>query len=471
MEFAPLFVHLGLTLYSSVYNRKGFRYAHCVADPGFPSTQYHRQSEVEPFAARFEYEDSSSHIQFDRSGTVVTTEKGFRMARANVAVREGRWYWECKVLSGVRNPNNTGRGAASGESGGHVRFGFSRREASLDTPVGFDAYSYGLRDLAGQKMHKSRPQDFFPEGESVCEGDVIGLEINLPSLAIHKKVVEGTYNKAVDVSDDVEPQGAEVCNIIRDRLPIRYKSSLYFEQFEYQASKEMEDLMYPPSATAPSTGPSNQDPNPNHPYAALRTLPFSYIKISKNGRPMGTLYSDLFAFLPPASRPAVSTGGIGAREGLDDGSLGYYPSVSVFHGGAARANFGPDFEFPPADLAGNSDPAGDDDDDVDMVGETTTPIADISAGGHSPQRRIRPFCERYDEQIAEDVLYDVLDEADLWMTDQQALDAAAAGSAAGAPTTVRPAVAGLAGGTMTGGTTVVGNGHAGELNEVVQDDE
>ena len=143
------------------------------------------------------------------------------MARATTGAREGRYYWEAKVLSGIRAD------PLDGDPRGHVRLGFARREAQLDGPVGFDAYSYGLRDVSGQKVHMSRPKDF-ANGDFV-EGDVIGLEICLPSLSLHRKVAEGTYNKAVDVSDDLDPVAAhEYLDIIRDRVPIRFKNTLYF---------------------------------------------------------------------------------------------------------------------------------------------------------------------------------------------------------------------------------------------------
>ncbi|KAI9743176.1 MAG: exocyst complex component exo84, partial [Chaenotheca gracillima] len=158
---------------------------------------------------------------------------------ANVGVREGRWYWECKITSGIRQPNPNA-GPTETEPQGHVRIGWARREASLDAPVGFDAYSYGLRDVGGQKVHMSRPKDFFPPGEDIREGDVIGLEINLPSLALHRKIVEGQYNPAVDVSDAAAAQDVEPPDIIRDRVPIRYRAHLYFEQFEYHPTKELE---------------------------------------------------------------------------------------------------------------------------------------------------------------------------------------------------------------------------------------
>ena len=429
----PSMTRAGRQFYESqehVYNRKGFRYTHCIADPEFRFSNYHRQTETAPFEARFDYEDSSSHIRFDKPARSVSTEKGFRMARANVCIREGRWYWECKVLSGVKDPANPG--PADSDTGGHVRMGISRREAPLETPVGFDAYSYGMRDLAGQKVHRSRPQDFFPKDESVCQGDVVGFEVRLPSLTLHKKVVDGMYNKAVDVGDELDSTGGDTPNIIRDRLPIRYKSQLYFEQFEYTAVKEVEELTHPPATAAiAATGAGSQAPGPNHPAVALRTLPFSMIKVYKNGKEMGVLYENLLAFLPLASKPAPSSGMVGAREGLDDGMLGYFPSLSVFQGGAAEANFGPNFWFPPAELS-LSKTAGQrmiaastsigDDEDVDMIGAnetngTTAITANGTAAGSADSKRLRPLSERYDEQIAEDILYDIIDEVDLWMTE------------------------------------------------------
>ena len=383
------------------------------------------------------------------------------MARANVGVREGKWYWECKILSGVKPADQDGPSSTAGDSGGHVRIGFSRREASLDTPVGFDAYSYGLRDVAGQKVHMSRPKDFMSTGEQICEGDVVGLEISLPSLMLHRKVVEGSYNKAVDVSDDVEPHGAESPDIIRDRLPIRYKSHLYFEQFEYQSTKELEELMNPsPVITANSTS-TNAAPNPNHALVALRTLPFSCIKVYKNGRYMGTPFTDLLAFLPPASKPLHQ---VGARDGLDDGMLGYFPSVSVFRGGAAEVNFGPDFWYPPPDMVSP-------DDDVDMVGADstkTTPRNDASA----PLKRLRALAERYNEQIAEDILYDIIDEVDLWAQDGGKTETQKGGSAP-TPTLlgpVDPAAPGVNASISEAGA-VLGNGQTGEIKEIVQEEE
>lgn len=334
----------------------------------------------------------------DESAHHVTTDKGFRMAKANVGIREGRWYWECKITSGI--PKKDGAQSTEECVRGHVRMGWARREATLDAPVGYDAYSYGLRDVAGQKVYMSRPKDFFPPGEDIEEGDVIGLEINLPSESLHRKVVEGHYNQAVDLDND-DHAGIEAADIIRDRVPIRFRTHLYFEQIEYHAVKELEELMNPSPVVSSSGGLAGggQEPDPSHLLPSLRTLPHSSIKIYKNGKDMGTAFKDLLAFLPPASKPLAQ---VGAREGLDDGMLGYYPAVSVFRGGAAEVKFGPPWWYDPPDW----DSSGK---DVDMEGNDQSPT--------SKTRRLRAVAERYEEQIVEDIVYDIIDEVDFWMQD------------------------------------------------------
>ncbi|SPN97686.1 related to histone-lysine N-methyltransferase [Cephalotrichum gorgonifer] len=375
-----------------VYNKKNYHYVHCMADAAFPASIY-RQTESDPDCPRLSFEDAASHVYFDKTGHHITTDKGFRMARANVAIREGRWYWECKVTHGIVK-------AKKGEpeqSHGHVRIGFARREASLDAPVGFDAYSYAIRDKEGHKVHMSRPKAFFPPGEEICEGDVVGLEIKLPSEQLQRKVMSGDYNPAVDDPDEEPDPWAPTPNIVRDRIPIRFKSNLYYEMIDYHTTKELEDLMNPSPAVAGSSIP----PNPNHPVPALRTLPGSYIKVYKNGVLMGTAFEDLLAFLPLASKPQSQPG---AREGLDDGMLGYYPSVSVFRMGAAEVNFGPKFWYPPPGY----ESAGD---DVEMTGTENEGGSVLESGGLTG---LRSVAHRYVEQVIDDAMYDIMDEIDIW---------------------------------------------------------
>ena len=380
-----------------INNRKGFRYTTAIADPLFPAIQHCRQTETAPFGARLSFEDASAQVLWNLNA--ITTEKGFRMARANVGAREGRWYWECKILSGIKPPGENG---VPSKDGGHVRLGWARREATLEGPVGFDAYSYGLRDVSGQKVTRSRPTDFALS--DLREGDVIGLELKLPSLNLHRKIVNGVYNKAVDTSDELDaPIAAEAPDVVRDRVVYKGRTRMYFETYEYQYTKPLEDYMNPSPLSANAT--SDVDPpNPNNPLPQLRTLPFSSINVHKNGEFLGTPFTDLLAFLPPASTPPAS---IGARENLDDGSIGYYPAVSVFRGGAVETNFGPDFAYPPPELSKDSD--------TDMVDVVSDPKLEVEP--EERKSRLRPMSDRFNEQIAEDTVYDIIDEVDFWTLD------------------------------------------------------
>ncbi|KAL2942019.1 Protein TRAUCO [Bienertia sinuspersici] len=90
--------------------------------------------------------------------------KGYRMVRATRGVSEGAWYYEIKVVS-------------LGETG-HTRLGWSTEKGDLQAPVGYDANSFGYRDIDGSKIHKALREKYGEEGYK--EGDVIGFYINLP---------------------------------------------------------------------------------------------------------------------------------------------------------------------------------------------------------------------------------------------------------------------------------------------------
>jgi hypothetical protein len=99
------------------FNRRGFRYIPCETAPDLPLLMY-RQIEIPPYGSRVNYADMSMQVLVDQmSATVVSTDKGYRMARANVCVREGKWFWECRILRGNLSPSD-----------GNVRVGWTRRE-------------------------------------------------------------------------------------------------------------------------------------------------------------------------------------------------------------------------------------------------------------------------------------------------------------------------------------------------------
>lgn len=98
------------------FNKKKFRYTPCAAAPDLPQLMY-RQIHLPTHNARINWQDMNPYILIDREGLTVTTEKGYRMARTNVCVREGDWYIEFKIERG------------GGDQVGHTRVGFARRES------------------------------------------------------------------------------------------------------------------------------------------------------------------------------------------------------------------------------------------------------------------------------------------------------------------------------------------------------
>ena len=438
-------------------NKRGYRYSRAVADPLFPHKQYYRSTSPPPHYARLSFEDADKWMHFTTNALITTNEKGWRMVRSNVCAREGTLYYEVKVHRGV--PAEGSDVNAQGPQP-HVRFGWARREAPLDAPVGFDGYSYGVTDLRFETTHRSRPGKFFhpvkkskgkgvkaaaaappivtlsPEDQDIKEGDVIGLELQLPSLQLHQKVVSGVYNPAVDAGDGFDEgaqtldPGADTLDIIRDRIPVPYKGNSYFEVLDHIASKPMEayadrttnlssllpNHISSTSAAIPNKDVLKQPPNPNHDIPSLRTLPHSAMRIYKNGTLIGTAFENLLAFLPPASAPSKT---MGAREGFDDGLVGYFPAVACFFGGIAEVNFGDGlggFWAPPAHLSltkptrstATGPDAGMPDAGLDASG---------AKAGWNPGHTCRPMGDRYKEQIAEDVVWDIIDEVDFFVQD------------------------------------------------------
>ncbi|XP_068660439.1 protein TRAUCO [Aristolochia californica] len=91
------------------------------------------------------------------------SSKGYRMVRATRGVQDGAWYFEIRVSK--LGPT------------GHTRLGWSMEKGDLQAPVGYDANSFGYRDLEGSKVHKALREKY---GEPYGEGDVIGFYVNLP---------------------------------------------------------------------------------------------------------------------------------------------------------------------------------------------------------------------------------------------------------------------------------------------------
>lgn len=213
--------------------------------------------------------------------------------------------------------------------------------------------------MTGDKLFCSRPQKY---GEPFQSGDVIGLYIHLP-----------------------RKDPAQFKSPARKRIPIVFKDQLWFEEKDYRPSKELEAF------ADPIHNSTEDEYEP-------RIIPGSYITVYKNGVSQGVMFKDLIDFKDFGKLPEM----VAERQAKkrkkqkhtedefdgskhlqwsddppveDDGTLGYYPAVSVFKGAVVTCNFGPDFRYPP------------------QVDEEW-----------------KPMSQRYSEYMAEEAMWDMLDE-------------------------------------------------------------
>ena len=330
----------------------------------------------------------------------------------------------------------TGRGA--------IRVGFVRREHQSGHPVGSTGYGYGIATFGdgineyGNGRFHGKVFKISPKNPGkLKEGDVVGLMITLPDLRIHQKVAEGTFDQAVDAPDlecgpylpkkakTVAKTGAKkgkakaatndgtaevstsgisnpqdtgnaaqlpaVVDIIRDRIPFEFKGKgnqvIYFESPEYTINRDIETGA---AGKGKSINPETnkvydlmEDIHPNHALPHLRTLPGSKIEIWVNGEYQGILAKNLLAFLPPCSYIDKISKTQGVSGALDDGTLGYYPAVTTYGGGATELKFDEPFWFPPTD-----------------------------------RPEAQPFGRRYKEHIIDDIVSDLVDEVCLEKTEE-----------------------------------------------------
>lgn len=356
-------------------NRRGYKYRACRPNPQFPSNLY-LTTDIAPYGVRACYFDRAHGIWYNDDATALTTSKGWLLARANVGMREGTHYFEFEVI------------LANDETGkAHVRIGVGRKEAALEAPVGFDGYGYGLRDKSGQKITLSRPQSFMESGFS--SGDVIGIVVELPLLEKHRAsnaAFAEEYQKShprkrkagVLAVDAEEKRLCSHANIVRDQIPIKYKSGLYFEQFEYTRTKQMDHLLNPVTVLG-EKAVLEQDRDSKPP---LPTIPDSRIIVYKNGEQVGEMYNNLYSFLPlNISDDAQATDANTKQQqnpsyrNTDDMTLGYYPMMSVFQNGIVKINAGPDFKY------------------------------QVPEGA-------KPLSAEYDNRVAEEWLWDIIDEVE-----------------------------------------------------------
>lgn len=360
-------------------NRRGFKYKLCRPNPIFTSNFY-STTDLPPYHACVSLFDRSSGILFDKDSMSVTQSQGWRSARSNVGIREGSYYFEFRILNADENS--------------HVRVGLARKEASLEAPVGYDAYGYGIRDIDGDLMFISRRKNVCVK-DGFTMGDVIGFLVELPSLKEHKREIQKfVENKREEMSTEhkskkrkskwkqknVEENEIFIVhdNIVRDQIPTKSKGALYYDQYEYTRTKTMDHLLNPITVFGEKAVIEMDDKTKNIPVIAN-----SKIRIFKNGVEQDTCIDNLYSFLPTNIEeredlnlePNVQQLQNSGYRNTDDNTLGYYPMLSTFQNGAVRLNAGPEFEFPPPEP-------------------------------------VKPLNDRYEEQVIEEWYWDVLDEVE-----------------------------------------------------------
>ncbi|KAI6113333.1 hypothetical protein EDD16DRAFT_1709674 [Pisolithus croceorrhizus] len=143
----------------------------------------------------------------------------------------------------------------------------------------------------------------------------------------------------------------------RERIPIEFKGQEYFESLEYAQSKEMIALMeYSHKAASTASLPSVPGKKSvNSKTARARTLRSSLTENVKRLHLTIYLTTSRYAERPHRAKTKKMRKNVlgkahhesTRRNPYDDGTLGYYPFISLFNYARVRINPGPDFEFPP----------------------------------------------------------------------------------------------------------------------------
>ncbi|SCU86673.1 LAME_0D07184g1_1 [Lachancea meyersii CBS 8951] len=405
-------------------NRRNFIYTPCSPNPLFSTLKY-ATSEYPFDVAGFNYMDRADDMGvLGHSNNAVKVPKplGWRTARCDACIKEGTVYWEVEVLSdGDLDLSSDGALKSMKDkvsSMPHIRLGISRREASLECPVGFDLYGYGIRNFSLESIHDGKMTQALPAGQ-IRAGDRLGFVLRLPSTEIQisqAKSFSAVKIAALSSSSENSTDGPvkkrakklsrefqkellrdqDFSNVIRDQIAIRYKNQLFFEATDYVKT------------TKPEYHTSDKRERQD-----FYSLENSHLKIYLNGKELGVAFEQLKPFLPPFSELKYNeklyfnywrneAGGSAETDDLKTGPesrrprnilrnkyvnnsrLGYYPTVSCFNGGSAKLlTAASDFKY--------------------------------WKSVRSTEPEIKTINEVHQEQIADDIVWDIVDEVEAEM--------------------------------------------------------
>ncbi|SCV05505.1 LANO_0H08966g1_1 [Lachancea nothofagi CBS 11611] len=402
-------------------NRRNFIYTPCSANVLFKTLKY-TTSEYPFDVAGFNYMDRADDLCVSQnSNEIVGVQEplGWRTARCDACIKEGTVYWEVEVLKdgGLEVPPGGSLKLLKDKvnSMPHVRVGISRREASLECPVGFDLYGYGIRNVSLESIHDGKMKQTLPQCQ-VKAGDRLGFILHLPSMeeqieqarSFSEFKIDALSSYAGSTADGPVKKRAKKLsrefhqdllrdqdynNVIRDQIAIRYKNQLFLEATDYVKTTKPEYY--------------TSDKRERHESYPLND---SYLKVFLNGKELGVAFDQLKPFLPPFSelkyneklyfnhwRNEVSTNtgpdefgmrpeprlkhNILRNKYVNNGRLGYFPTVSCFNGGSAKL--------------------------ISSVGELRhwDTLSKAIPG-------IKTVNEVFQEQVADDIVWDIVDEVE-----------------------------------------------------------
>ncbi|SCU94050.1 LAFA_0F19570g1_1 [Lachancea sp. 'fantastica'] len=403
-------------------NRRNFIYTPCSANPLFSALKY--ATTEYPFdVAGFNYMDRAEDMGVltpSNNAVGVPRPLGWRTARCDACIKEGTVYWEVAILKNEVLDLTSDPDLKSMKdkinSMANLRLGVSRREASLECPVGFDLYGYGIRNFSLESIHDGKMNQKLPAGQ-IRAGDRLGFVLHLPSaedqitqakdfseakIAALSTPVENAVDgplkkKAKKLTREFQKdllRDQDYSNVIRDQIAIRYKNQLFFEATDYVKTTKPEYYT--------SDKRERQD---------FYSLKDSYLEVFLNGEELGVAFEQLKPFLPPFSELKYNeklyynywkneTGGnaegneahakddqkrgpgsILKNKYVNNSRLGYYPTISCFNGGSAQL---------------------------------LTAVNDFKHWDavQAAVPEVRPVNDIFQEQIADDIVWDIVDEVE-----------------------------------------------------------
>lgn len=358
-------------------NKRNFLYQPCTANLMLEKLRFSSSDYFDSGAISLMDRSDKMAFSLDDHSVSVAQNCGWRSMRSDVCMKEGKIYWEIDV----RTVSDTA----------HIRCGISRREASMETPVGCDFYGYGLKDKGLQVIHEGRLQTVVKSYE-VKAGDRIGFLLTLPSLEKqNEQAMDYSLKRIMELNSDSENgqkrnrklnkefykfllRKCEPLNVVRDQIAIRYKNQLFYESTDYVKTTKPDYY-------------DNKDETQK-----FYELEESTLEIYVNGEHYGTAFKGITPFLPPFSELQYNekfylhhwnkrniAHGIEIRNKyVNNNRLGYYATVSSFQGGSAAI---------------------------------ITDKSQLKFLVDDPD--VKTLDDVYNEQIASDIVWDLIDEVDI----------------------------------------------------------